>query len=216
MLLNSQIFYFKWQYLFIINTILYCGIGWLTNSLILTDAYYYSSLGNQISSERINEIIELNNKFQWLGYTMLPILLLLKWGVLSAIIYIGIFFFNEEMSFYNCLKVIIISEFAMIISAFVKLIVFVFSKPETITAIKYFYPLSITQIINPENIPNYLIYPLQQFNLFEVAYWILISAGIQSFTKLCFWKSFRITASSYGVALLVWILFIVFIQLQFS
>jgi hypothetical protein len=71
-------------------------------------------------------------------------------------------------------------------------------------------------LFNPGKIPKYLVYPLQQFNVFEAVYWLLIAGGIRAFTQKSFAQSLKITAASYGIAMLIWCLVIVFIQLQFS
>ncbi|HEX8461729.1 MAG TPA: hypothetical protein VF623_09875, partial [Segetibacter sp.] len=87
---------------------------------------------------------------------------------------------------------------------------------ETAQDIQFFYPLSLTQLLNLTQFPSYLIYPLQQLNLFELAYWLLIAAGIKAHTEKTFKQSLKVVTSSYGVALGIWILFVVFIQLQFT
>ncbi|MDE3234952.1 MAG: hypothetical protein KGO81_03280 [Bacteroidota bacterium] len=143
-------------------------------------------------------------------------MLLFKWVALSGILYIGLFFYNQNVAYKNCFKIMQMAELAMLLAASAKLIYFIFNTPQTIQDVQYFYPLAITQFFTLKQIASYLVYPLQQFNLFELGYWVLITSGIQTFTQKNFWQSLKITASSYGVAMFIWLLFIVFIQLQFS
>lgn len=215
-MLSKNIYSFKWWQMLNIYIFLYSAITYMVNSLIFTNAYYYSAYGNEFSIERIDEHIEMNNKFQWFGYAVIPVILLLKWIVIAGIIYTGFFLFNHNVSYKSCLKITIIAELALIGCALVKLISFLVHKPETMQEIQFFYPLSITQFFTPEEIPTYLVYPLQQLNLFEILYWVLITAGIQTHIQKSFLQSFKISVSSYGVALSIWVLFIVFIQLQFT
>lgn len=206
----------SWQ-LFIVYTFLYMCITWLTNNVILTDSYYYSALDNQISNERISAFIEMNRKFQWLAYLIMPFLLLLKWGLISGVIYSGLLLSNQKISFKSCFKITMLAELSLIVAALIKLIYFLFiHHPETTQDIQFFYPLSLTQLLNLKELPSYLIYPLQQFNLFEIGYWVLIVFGIQSYIKKSFLQALKIVASSYGVALGIWVVFVVFIQVQFT
>jgi hypothetical protein len=75
---NQKIYHFKIYQINIGLIIFYLLAAWVYNNLIFTNAFYYSILGKQLSEERITDVIELNKKFQWLGYVITPIFLLLK------------------------------------------------------------------------------------------------------------------------------------------
>ena len=77
-------------------------------------------------------------------------------------------------------------------------------------------PLGVSGFLKNDTIPKYLLYPIQQLNLFEVAYWFLLAYGIKSLGNIDFKKALKITSLSYGVGLAIWCIFIVFLQLQFS
>ena len=211
-----SIFSFNWVWLFFCYGILLLSISWLTNTLIFTDSFYYSLLGNRLGEERIAQLLEINKKYKWLGYVITPVLLLLKWLILAGVVYVGLFLFNKEIAFRNCFKIVQLAELAMLFAAVAKLAWFMVYPPQTLEKVQYFYPLAITQLFNPNQIPKYLIYPLQQINVFEVFYWLFIAGGIQAFTQKTFAQSLKVTALSYGVAMAIWCLVIVFIQLQFS
>lgn len=48
-------------------------------------------------SDREAALIEMNRKFQWIGYIVSPLLLLLKWLLVSGVIYSGLFLFNQNI-----------------------------------------------------------------------------------------------------------------------
>jgi hypothetical protein len=150
-MLPKSIFNFKWVYLFFICAGIYLSIAYITNTFILTDAFYYSAFGDQISTERVSSFIQFNRKCQWAGYVLMPILLLLKWAVIGGIIFAGSFLFNQNLSFKNCFKIVILAELVLILIALIKLFYFFIYKPETLEAIQYFSPLSITQFFNLNN-----------------------------------------------------------------
>lgn len=215
-MIQKNIYIFKIYQLFIVYSILYFLLTWQINNRIFTNNYYYLAFGNQLSDERIEQIIDIRNKFQWIGYIIAPIIIFFKWAIISGIIYVLIIFSNKSISMRQCFRIVMVAELAMILATLAKLIFFLVHKPESIQDIQFFYPFSITQLFSPTQIPNYLVYPIQQLNLFEFAYWFLIASGIQTFIQKNFWQSLKITALSYGVAMFVWVLFVVFIQLQFS
>jgi hypothetical protein len=93
---SQSIYNFKWWHLFFIFSLIYLSLAYLTNVVILTDSFYYSSLGDQLSIDRISEVIKFSKKFQWIGYCTMPILLLIKWFTIAGIIYIGVFLFNQN------------------------------------------------------------------------------------------------------------------------
>lgn len=213
---NKNLYHFRSSDMLIIYSILYLSLIWLYNSIIFTNSYYYSTLGKQLTEERISEAIEINKRFRLLNFFLIPLIYIIKCSILSGIIYIGLILFNQDISYKDCFKIVQLAELAMILAATAKLTWFIFNKPQTIEDLQYFYPLALTQLFVPNQIPKYLIYPLQQLNVFEVLYWLLIAGGIKAFTQKTFAQSLKITALSYGVTMFVWCLVIVFIQLQFS
>jgi hypothetical protein len=214
--MKKDIYHFKWLHLFIIYALLYGCINWLTNTAIYTDAFYYSSFGNQLKTERVTDIIGMVRKSQAWSYILLPLILILKWLLIAGIIHAGLIFFNQKISFADCYKVTMIAELATLAGACIKLIHFLIYKPQSSQEFQFFYPLSVTRFLNQSQVPTYLIYPLQQLNFIEIVYWLLITLGIKVHIQKTFSQSFKITASSYGVALAVWVLSIMFIQLQLS
>lgn len=211
-----NVFQFKFWQLFAVYVFLYTALTWLANSLIYTDSFYFSALSFQFSEDRIAQIIEIGKRTQVIKYAFLPLLLVLKFAAVGGVIYIGLFLFNQDLSFENCFKVVMVAELSPLVVTIIKILFFLLKEPETLQQINFFYPLSIIQFFSPNQISPYLIYPLQQFNLFEVAYWLLIAAGIQIHIQKSFAQSFKIVVSSYGLALGIWVLCVVFIQLQFT
>ena len=210
------IYKFKINHLIIIYIIIYTILNWISNSYILTDNYYYTSLSSQLNYDRINQILLITKKLQWIGYVFYPVLQLIKWFAISGVIYAGLFMFNVIIDYNNCLKIILIAELPMIFATLIKLIFLIINKPSSIQDVQFFFPLSMVQLVEPNFIPSYLVYPIQQINLFEFLYWILIANGIKSFSKIKFIESFKITFFSYGLTFSLWILIMIFIQLQLS
>ena len=128
----------------------------------------------------------------------------------------GLYLLQQNVSYKNCLKITLIAELVSVVAMLIKTAWLMIDKPSNANDLQYFAPLSILQLLHLDELPKYLFYPLQLFNVFELAYWLTLAFGIMAFTQQKLGKSLKTVASSYGVALLIWVIFVVFIQVQFS
>ena len=215
-ILKKELYNFKFWYLFLIITVFYLSIIYLTNTFIYTNAFYYEALSQKMNVDRIKDIIEMQRKYQIIGYCFYPLLMLLKLWLIASVIFMASYLFNIEVSYKNCLKSAIIAELVSVVAMLVRIAWLLVAKPDNVNDIQYFSPLALTQLLNINKLPQYLFYPLQLFNVFEVAYWLVLAYGIMVFTNSKFGKGLKVVALSYGVAMVIWCLVIIFIQLQFS
>ena len=86
----------------------------------------------------------------------------------------------------------------------------------TLEDLQYFYPLSALNIIGYQGLEPWYIYPFQVINLFEVAYWFILSYLIGKELNETTEKGLSIVASSYGVGLLIWVVGVMFLTLNMS
>ena len=210
-LIKINIFLFSVYIIFI-----YIILIFLSNTYIVTDSFYYSVLENQYSFDTIERMIISNKRNIWLTYFFAIFFLLLKLIFTSVVLYIGIKLFELKINFNNCFRIVLLAEFIPILTSITKNLYFYIYPPNNIESLQTFNPLGISYLFKSDSIPKYLLYPIQQLNLFEVAYWILLAYGIKSFGNIDFKKALKATTLSYGVCLLIWSIFIVFLQIQFS
>ena len=64
------------------------------NYLFLSDGLYYQSFGEQLASDRIAEMIEVSQKWQWLGYVFIPIVVLIRVSFAATCLYTRVFLAN--------------------------------------------------------------------------------------------------------------------------
>jgi len=187
------------------------------SSFVYTDGLYFTTLNERLTQEKILAIIDFNKKSNIVSYFVLPVYLYLKFMIISGIIYIGGEFLDKKVSFSNCYRTVLISEIIPLFVAFIKAFYFLFHVPQNLFEIQQFYPLSIGFFFKfDQQTPAYLVYLAQQVNFFEILYWLILSLGISFLNKISLMQSLKIIISSYVLSLIIWILFIVFIQLQFS
>ena len=82
--------------------------------------------------------------------------------------------------------------------------------------IQYFYPLSAINLVDYKIIAPWSIYAIQILNLFELLYWFVLAFLLTGLLKKNFWSSFEFVLSTYGLGLFFWVVFVVFLSLNFS
>lgn len=200
----------------ILFSFFYLVITWIANNIIITETFYFVSFEKFMSIKRIEELIDFNKKSESLTYIVLPIVNTVRYIFAAVLIFIGIKLYELEINFRNCIKIVLLAEMIPLLSSITKTLYFYIYPPSNFEVLQNFNPLGVSSFLNNDAIPKYLLYPIQQLNLFEVGYWLLLAYAIKSLGNVDFKKALKITSLSYGVGLLIWCIFIVFLQLQFS
>jgi hypothetical protein len=202
---------------FLLLIIIQSFLVFFSKELLETNQVFVSSLSEKISYDQINEILAFKEKWGWIVYIFIPILLFIKILIITTVINIGCFLFGKNISYSQIFNITIKSEFIFLLVIVFKTAWFYFFEQDyNLNDLQFFYPLSALNIVGYEGIDPWWIYPLQVFNLFELAYWFilayLIGKAINSDTD----KGINIVASSYGVALLIWVVGVMFFTLNVS
>ncbi|WP_445715408.1 hypothetical protein [Flavobacterium sp.] len=199
-------------------------LAYISFIILTINDLIYQSYSVKLTALQIKEIFALQEKWNWLSYTIIPILLLIKTTLISSILYIGTFFYSKvKVTFKQLFNAVVKAEFIFLLVGVTKIIWFYFFQTNyTLEDLQYFYPLSALNIVGYKGLDVWFIYPLQVLNLFELAYWLLLSyfIGKLAFTEKDKGKpmdlGFKIVASSYGSALLLWVVVVMFFTLNYS
>jgi hypothetical protein len=161
---------------------------------------------------------EFQDKWQWVSYVFVPIMVLIKTSLIASTLYIGTFFFSKmPIAFKQLWAIVISAEFVFLLVPVFKIIWFYFFQTNyKLEDIQYFYPLSALNIVGYKNLEPWFIYPFQTLNLFELAYWLILAYYIGKVTKTTMDNGLKIVAYSYGPALLLWVVTIMFFTLNYS
>ena len=209
---------------FSLITLLSLFIGILSNSLLKFELLFINSLSETLTQNQIEEYLSIQKKWKWLSYTIMPIILLIKTSLITSLIYIGTFFYSKaKVTFKQLFNAVVKAEFVFLGVGVLKIIWFYFFQTNyTLEDLQYFYPLSALNIVGYKGLDSWFVYPLQVLNLFELAYWLLLAyfIGKLAFTEKDKGKpmdlGFKIVASSYGSALLLWVVVVMFFTLNYS
>ncbi|RTL48684.1 MAG: hypothetical protein EO766_09040 [Hydrotalea sp. AMD] len=180
----------------------------------MTDSIFYQTYGTQISFDRIEEIISANKIISWISYIFIAVFLILRLLTTAAIIYFATYLSDLKISYNQLLNIILISEVVLLLSAITKYVgLLTWHNYSTISDIQSFMPLSALSFVkNPTELPVFIKYTLQLFNLFEITYWFIISFFLTIVTKIKFQKSVSLVFSSYVISLIFWIILISFLS----
>lgn len=190
----------------------------LSQALLDLDAKIYSSLTDKMNSQQIVDFFSFQDKWKWLTYVIVPVIFFLKTTLIASVLFMGAYFFSNENimfnQFWNC---VVKAEYLFLLMSLVKIIWFYFINPDyTLNDIQYFCPLSALNIIGYQGLDNWLIYPLQVLNLFELVYVISLSYQVGCLTKTDIDNGLKIVCYSYIPALLLWVTIVMFFTLNYS
>lgn len=208
----------KSKYIFLILTLLTLFIGYILQSILNVDKLIFSTLGENLSNAELENLMDFQNKWEWVSYSIIPLFLLIKSLLITSALYIGTFFYGKiKVTFLQIWDAVLKSEFVFILVSVLKIIWFYFFQTNyTLEDIQYFYPLSALNITGYQDLDPWLIYPLQVLNLFELAYIIYLSYQIGQLTQTNTDNGLKIVAYSYVPALFLWVTVVMFFTLNYS
>ena len=178
----------------------------------------------KLTDDQINKYLDFQKKWEWVSYSLLILFLIIKTTIIASVLYIGTFFYSKaKVTFKQLFNTVVKAEFVFLSVGVLKIVWFYFFQTNyTLEDLQYFYPLSALNIVGYKGLESWFIYPLQVLNLFELAYWLLLAyfIGKLAFTEKDKGKpmdlGFKIVASSYGSALLLWVVVVMFFTLNYS
>lgn len=190
-------------------------VGVLGNEILVTDDLYYDFFDQQMSYERITEFLSISKRLTWIVYILIPVYLLLKIFVVATCLAVGVLLFGYNVEFIRLFKIALLSDIVFLVPPILKLVWFITIVPNyDLTDIQFFFPLSAFNLVRPEGIEPWMFYPLQIINIFEIIYWVLLAMGLRTILNASFSKSLAMVLSSYGVSLLLWVTFVIFLTIS--
>lgn len=207
----------KFWYIVILLLFGYSILIFLNNKFILTEDLYHYSLGEQLTIERIEQLFLFQSNLEWISYVIISLSLIIKLSLITIALYTGVILSNLKVKLKSLFHIVLQAEFLFLFALSIKIYwMYFFMDNLSLKSLGHFYPLSIINFYKSNEIASWLVYPLQLVNLFELGYWLLLAYLLMDLIKKSFWKSFEFVLSTYGVALIIWVVFVVFLTLNFS
>ncbi len=209
-------FSFDKRIFFLFLCIAYAGLLFINKELILLDSLYFEALGEQLAYERIEKMLSNQKENAWISFCIIPFFLLFKLFIISISIATGLLLANYKLSFKKIFQIVLIADAIFIIPKAIQTTYFLFAKNYTLRDVSGFDFWSVLALIGKDNVPFWLSYPLRTLNIFEISYWFILAFGFTLVIKRAYNEMFTIIISSYGTLTLIWIIFVVFLQVSFA
>jgi len=186
------------------------------NYLFLSEALFYLSFGEQLAVDRIAKMIEMSQKWEWLGYIFIPIIVLIRVSFTAICLYIGCFLANSQIRFRELFKVALLADFVFVLAGIAKLVILIFFKDVNKLEDLQFQPLSFLELFPKNTVDKLFIYPFSLLSVFELLYWLVLAWLLSGLLEKPFDNAMRRVASSYGTGLLLWVLFVMFLTVNLT
>lgn len=146
--------------------------------------------------------------FSGLALISIPLVYAFKFTLIGFILWVGCFLWGYRVTYKQCWQISMVAEMVFILPEVIKLFWFLWVQPNPnywdFTA---FYPLSIMNLYELENVASRFWYPNKALNLFEVAYWIALTYGIDFAARKKKSVANTIVITSYVPLFLMWLWF---------
>jgi len=202
---------------YLILSILFIITTEITSSTLNVNALIRDYLSEFFTSQQLEKYFVLQDKWHWLTYFYIPIIILFKTSIITLILYVGLFLSSKDLKFKDIWRIVINAEFIFLLVPIFKTLWFIFFQPNfTLLDIQNFYPLSALNIVGYKNLETWLIYPFQTLNLFELTYMIYLAFELGKLTNTNADYGLKIVGLSYVPSLLLWITTVMFFALNYS
>lgn len=192
------------------------------NIFIQTDNIITQNLSEKYTQEMIASYLNLRNEWSWVIYIFIIVAVYVTTSLIALIILlvIELYYINENktnVKFKDTWRIVLAAQWSNVAILFMKVLWFGFYQTNySLEELQSFSPLSLINLFDRKTLDSWLVYPLQLISLFELAYWIILIIGIKELLNRTWLKSIEIIFLSYGIALFVWAVVIMFISLNFS
>lgn len=187
------------------------------SEFLLTTEIYFQTYGEQVAMDQIRSTLELRRETNWIAYFLIPFVLLIKISFTAFCLNVGILVFQLKIDFAKLFRIALVAEFIFIFGNLIRAFWIAYvSGFETLQEVQYFYPFSLINFFSAETVQSWFGYPMITINIFEVAYMMALALGLHWTARLSYRRSLALTLSSYGVGLLIWVVFVVFISINLS
>jgi hypothetical protein len=195
----------------------YLFFNWYLQTQVLTDQVYAYSLGRQVNPDKLAAFLQGQHRMVLVSYLVVPLTLLVKMSLVSLCLLTGLLLTYLKLPFSTLIRIVLFAESAFVASTLLRLLILAFShNVESLAQYMRFAPLSLYSLFPPTSIPNWLTYPLQTLDLFQVGYVLLLTAGLQYYIGQPFRKMLGLVLMSYGLGLVCCMIGFAFISVSFN
>jgi len=190
---------------------------WLSKSVLIDENVFYNAYSEQLTFDRARQLFEGFQSYSWVTYVFTPVILLIKFSLVSLLLYIGVILSDQQyrVSLGSVFKIVIASDIVFLLAGLTKFLWFyLFAGNYNLNDLGFFYPLSLINLFKYGELRQIWVSPMQTINLFHIVYLLLLSFGLHNVCKIAKNASDKIVLSSYLPGLILWLAFVMFISID--
>jgi hypothetical protein len=143
-----------------------------------------------------------------LRYLSIPVIYVWKFSVIALVLWLGGSFLGHRITYSFCWKIVAAAEFIFILPELLKIGWFLFVQTDPdYYEVRAFYPLSLINLADRQQMGEQWLYPLKALNVFEVVYWFLLVAGVDLVVRKRYGIAFSIVFYTYVPLFFLWLLY---------
>lgn len=196
------------------SCIAYMAVLYIQQQYVLTEQVYYNTLGEQLTIERIDAFLQTQQRWAWLGYVIIPLTVGLQALLISICLGTGAILLDYRVRFGALFGMVVKALAVFAVGRVLFMLVALFTEVRNLDDLLRADVFSLLGWIGKDGIPDWLLYPLSVVNVFEVLFWLLLAGGMGYLLQRRWTNLIGFVAATYGIGLLLWMLFIVFLQLN--
>jgi hypothetical protein len=194
----------------------YAATSYIQDTMILTKDVYHNTLGERLTIERIDEMLSQQEKWRFVTYLLFPLLVATQVFLVTLCLNCGTILMNYKISFSTLFKLVLRVSIVFLINKLLFTFILLFSKVQVADDLMILNKFALSGFADKDSVPKWLMYALSIVNIFDVAFWLLLSFGMSRLLQKSFKSSLTFVTATYGLGLLIWVIFIIFLQLNFS
>lgn len=208
--------YFKansWM-VFAIIMVLYFIALTIEFKFIFTDDFYLDAFESKKSLESIRNIMANDRNQEWVNYPIVFLVVLFPTLMISFALNIGAVFNEYKIKFTDLFKIALKAQLIFAINYLIATVL----KWQGLVERHYgninnnYDFQSLAVLFKGKELPFWIMYPLQNVNITEIMHLLFLSYGFAFLTEKKYLQSLAFVVLFYVIALLVWIIFTVFLQ----
>ena len=192
------------------------GVSLFANAFVLTDEVYAQSFSSQLPAESVEAMLDFQDRWQWIGYVLQPLFLTVKVAYTALCLGVGFVLAERaDVRFGQLFKAALLAEGVFVAASATRV---AWAKwgvgVETLQDFSTAAPLSALALVDASALPQWAVYPLQTLSVFQLLYCIALGYALGWLRSERADEMFVLTLWSYGIGLVLWVVFMAFLTLQ--
>ena len=184
--------------------------------VLLTDALFYNSFGEQMAYERIEELITRKEQYQWLTYALIPVLLLVQLFLISLCLNVGTILYEYKIGFKKLFRMMAQGSVWLALIGVLQLVPLYFSEVQTLDQMGQIDWFSLAALFSETELPLWLLLPLKLLSLLTLLTLLILAGGMHYLSGRPYRKMLGFVALTYGLGMILLVLLLVFLQLNMT